>query len=222
MPKTGKPIQLSRFAFQCKTTNTDGEELLLERVAVRRVNEWDGPAMLKIYAPHVAAGLAPEEGLPPLADYIQRIDRYTYGMGWLLCEINSTPAGFCHLQEDPGAPENPFRAEVQLYVKPEFQRRGVGTALLSLLTAMNHYQNRRLLRVGFSSQSPGMTNFLRRQGFVPSSAGRTNRLHQTQWMEKEILPQDPEAQRVTKPYLIENADYEAARERAALCVHGRG
>ena len=72
----------------------------MKKVAVRRVNEWDGPSMLKIYAPYTE-GLEAFEGEPPeLQEYIQRIDRYTYGLGWILCEIDSTPSGFCCLTED--------------------------------------------------------------------------------------------------------------------------
>ena len=83
----------------------------MAKVAVRRVNEWDGPSMLKIYAPYVGTPLAPEDALPELQDYIRRIDTYTYGLGWLLCEIDSTPAGFCHLTENRNDPENLFSVE---------------------------------------------------------------------------------------------------------------
>ena len=80
----------------------------MRRVAVRRVNEWDGPSMLKIYTPYTGTPAAPEASPPDLQDYVQRIDRYTYGLGWLLCEIDYQTAGFCHLSEDPGDPENLF------------------------------------------------------------------------------------------------------------------
>ena len=32
--------------------------------------------------------MAPEQEPPGLQEYVQRIDRYTYGLGWLLCEID--------------------------------------------------------------------------------------------------------------------------------------
>ena len=37
-------------------------------------------------------------------------------------------------------------------------------------------------------------------------------------MAREIEPENPDAERFTKPYLIENADYERAREHAATLV----
>ena len=42
--------------------------------AVRRVNEWDGPSMLKVYTPYTGTPQAPENEPPELQDYIQRIE----------------------------------------------------------------------------------------------------------------------------------------------------
>lgn len=77
----------------------------MARTAVRRVNEWDGPSMLKIYTPYTGTPAAPEREAPDLQAYVRRIDRYTYGLGWLLCEIDHQTVGFCHLSEDLAAPE---------------------------------------------------------------------------------------------------------------------
>ena len=77
----------------------------MARTAVRRVNEWDGPSMLKVYTPYTGTTAAPEREAPDLQAYVRRIDRYTYGLGWLLCEIDHQTVGFCHLSEDPAAPE---------------------------------------------------------------------------------------------------------------------
>ena len=76
----------------------------MARTAVRRVNEWDGPSMLKVYTPYTGTPAAPEREAPDLQAYVRRIDRYTYGLGWLLCEIDHQTVGFCHLSEDPAAP----------------------------------------------------------------------------------------------------------------------
>ncbi len=189
----------------------------MEKVVVRRVNEWNGPAMLKIYAPYTGTPAAPEQEPPELQDYIRRIDRYTYGLGWLLCEIDSVPAGFCCLTEDRSHPENLFFVEFQVYVKPEFQRRGVGKALWSLRRNMREYGNRRRVFARVGRPNPAAERFFAAMGFSPS--GR-------EWEEErevsvfryDLTPSDPGAERPVKPYLIENLDYERARERAALLV----
>ena len=49
----------------------------MARTAVRRVNEWDGPSMLKVYTPYTGTPAAPEREAPDLQAYVRRIDRYT-------------------------------------------------------------------------------------------------------------------------------------------------
>ena len=115
----------------------------MARTAVRRVNEWDGPSMLKVYTPYTGTTAAPEREAPDLQAYVRRIDRYTYGLGWLLCEIDHQTVGFCHLSEDPAAPEDLFTVEFQLYVKQGMCRRHIGTALWELMRDMLEMGNRR-------------------------------------------------------------------------------
>lgn len=185
----------------------------MARVAVRRINEWDGPAMLKIYQHYVGTAKAPEAELPDLRDYVQRIDRYTYGLGWIMCEIDSTPAGFCHLTENRNDPENLFSVELQLYVKPEFSRIGVGKALWSLIRDMMQYGSRKEVTVRLREPNPEGMEFLKAMGFKEN--GRED---EAILMRYELAPADPDAKKPIKPYLIENADYEHAREQAAKLV----
>ncbi len=189
----------------------------MPKIAVRRVNEWDGPAMLKIYAPYTGTPLAPEPEPPELQEYIRRIDRYTYGLGWLLCEIDSVPAGFCHLTEDRRDPENLFSVEFQLYVKPEFLRRGVGTALWTLMRDMMELESRKQVFARVDLSNREAERFFEAMGFrfhaVEQEGNKTVRV-----LRYELTPADPSAERPVKPYLIENLDYERAREQAATLV----
>ncbi len=188
----------------------------MKKVAVRRVNEWDGPSMLKIYSPYTGTPHAPESQAPELQEYIRRIDRYTYGLGWLLCEIDSTPAGFCHLTEDRDDPENLFSVEFQLYVKSEFQRRGVGTALWTLMREIMELGSRKKVFARLDPANREAAVFFRAMGFSPSDRAESGPSELV--LEYVLSPADPAAQRPVKPYLIENLDYERARERAALLV----
>lgn len=185
----------------------------MAKVAVRRINEWDGPAMLKIYAPYTGTFCAPEQEPPELQDYIMRIDRYTYGLGWLMCEIDSIPAGFCHLTEDRDAPEDLFSVEFQLYVKPEFQRIGVGKALWILMRDMLELGSRKQAAAYVKKENAAALRFFSAMGFSvrQQAAGEVV-------LEYALTPADPQAQRPIKPYLLENLDYERARERAAKLV----
>ncbi len=187
------------------------------RTAVRRVNEWDGPSMLKVYAPYTGTHMAPEQEPPGLQEYVQRIDRYTYGLGWLLCEIDHQTVGFCHLSEDPSQPEDLFSVEFQLYVKQGLSRRRIGTALWQLMREMMEMGNRRRVLCRVDRENQAALGFFTAMGFVPL-AGDPPEEPEKAWLVYQLAPWDPQAAKPTKPYLVEAEDYEAARERAAGLV----
>ena len=187
------------------------------RTAVRRVNEWDGPSMLKVYSPYTGTHMAPEQEPPGLQEYVQRIDRYTYGLGWLLCEVDHQTVGFCHLSEDPSQPEDLFSVEFQLYVKQGLSRRRIGTALWQLMREMMEMGNRRRVLCRVDRDNQAALDFFTAMGFV-SLAGDPPEEPEKAWLVYQLAPWDPQAAKPTKPYLVEAEDYEAARERAADLV----
>lgn len=193
----------------------------MARTAVRRVNEWDGPSMLKVYTPYTGTPAAPEREAPDLQAYVRRIDRYTYGLGWLLCEIDHQTVGFCHLSEDPAAPEDLFTVEFQLYVKQGMCRRHIGTALWELMRDMLEMGNRRRVVCRVHRENQAALAFFQAMGFVPLE-GEPPEEPEKLWLAYHLRPWDPAAPKPTKPYLVEAADYEAAREKAASLVDVSG
>lgn len=193
----------------------------MARTAVRRVNEWDGPSMLKVYTPYTGTPAAPEGEAPDLQAYVRRIDRYTYGLGWLLCEIDHQTVGFCHLSEDPAAPEDLFTVEFQLYVKQGMCRRHIGTALWELMRDMLEMGNRRRVVCRVHRENQAALAFFQAMGFVPLE-GEPPEEPEKLWLAYHLRPWDPAAPKPTKPYLVEAADYEAAREKAASLVDVSG
>lgn len=170
--------------------------------------------MLKIYAPYVEnTNCTPDTAVPSLQDYIQRIDRYTYGRGWIMTEIDSASAGFCLLTERGVEKGDLFTADIQLYVAPEYQRRGVGASLYDLMLAIMHHANYRRVTAHIPLPNDAAAAFHEKMGFRPVREENGVLL-----MARKIEPENPGAERFTKPYLIENADYERAREHAATLV----
>lgn len=193
----------------------------MARTAVRRVNEWDGPSMLKVYTPYTGTTAAPEREAPDLQAYVRRIDRYTYGLGWLLCEIDHQTVGFCHLSEDPAAPEDLFTVEFQLYVKQGMCRRHIGAALWELMRDMLEMGNRRRVVCRVHRENQAALAFFQAMGFVPLE-GEPPEEPEKLWLAYHLRPWDPAAPKPTKPYLVEAADYEAAREKSAALVDVSG
>jgi len=178
--------------------------------AVRRVNEWDGPSMLKVYAPYTGTPCAPEPEPPELQAYIRRIDTYTYGLGWLLAEVDCQTVGFCHLTEDRRDPQNLFSVEFQLYVRPDYLRRGVGRALWSLMRDMMEEGSRRQAFARVHRENPGALAFFQAMGFHGYDEEDDKII-----LRYQLTPAEENPERPTKPYLIDKFAYEAARERAA-------
>ena len=137
----------------------------MARTAVRRVNEWDGPSMLKVYTPYTGTPAAPEREAPDLQAYVRRIDRYTYGLGWL--------------------------------------------------------GNRRRVVCRVHRENQAALAFFQAMGFVPLE-GEPPEEPEKLWLAYHLRPWDPAAPKPTKPYLVEAADYEAAREKAAALVDVSG
>lgn len=170
--------------------------------------------MLKIYAPYVEnTNCTPDTAVPTLPEYIQRIDRYTYGRGWIMTEIDSASAGFCLLTDRDVEKGDWFTADIQLYVAPEYQRRGVGTSLYDLMLAIMHHANYRRVTAHIALPNDAAIAFHKKMGFSPVREEDGMLL-----MARDIEPENAGAERFTKPYLIENADYERAREHAATLV----
>ena len=193
----------------------------MARTAVRRVNEWDGPSMLKVHPPSPGTPAAPEGEVPDLQAYVRRIDRYTYGLGWLLCEIDHQTVGFCHLSEDPAAPEDLFTVEFQLYVKQGMCRRHIGAALWELMRDMGELGTGRRVVCRVHRENQAALAFFRAMGFVPLEEKPPEEPEKL-WLAYHLRPWDPAAPKPTKPYLVEAADYEAAREKAAALVDVSG
>ena len=184
------------------------------KVAVRRINEWDAPSMLKVYAPYVEnTHFTPDTTVPTLAEYVQRIDTYTYGRGWIMTEIDGVTTGFCLLTDRDVEKGDWFTADIQLYVAPNYMRRGVGTSLYSLMLNIMHYGNYRRVTAHINLPNDAAVAFHEKMGFhaVEEKDG-------VLLMERAIEQDDPNAERFTKPYLIDKFDYERSREYAATLV----
>ena len=89
----------------------------MAKVAVRRVNEWDGPAMLKIYAPYTGTCAAPEAALPRCRSTCSASTGTPTAWGGCCARSTASPRGSATCGMDPFDPEDPWSVEFQVYVK---------------------------------------------------------------------------------------------------------
>ncbi len=190
------------------------------RTLVRRINEWDAPTMLKILKPYVEKSNCIEDAvLPTTAQYVQKIDKYTYGRGWIMSEIDGKTAGFCLLTENRYAPEDLFSAEIEVYVGEDYLKRGVGSSLYSLMLDIMQYGNKREVYARIPLPNDIAVGFHKKWGFEEfdkekEAFEKFGEKHDVLVMKKTLNPINCEVEVPTKPYLIKSADYEKARIKA--------
>lgn len=201
-------------------------------VCVRRVNEWDAPAMLKIYTEAIEQGLyAHENEVPALAEYVRRVDRYTYSRGWTLADVDGRCAGFAVAHECFDFPDDPYAMDVEVYVASHMRGRGVGSAVVGLIRDLAELGNRRILRARMPESNTVAIECFKACGFTELRRDENFRLRDGKpeaWvvLENRLSPADPDPKRPTKPYLVLSEDYEAARlargEQIRETSSGRG
>lgn len=186
-------------------------------VCVRRVNEWDAPAMLKIYTEAIGEGnYTYESEVPELAEFVRRVDRYTYSRGWTLADVDGWCAGFAVARECLDAPDDPYMLDVEVYVAKHMRGRGVGAAVAGLIRDLAEMGNRRILRTRVPESNTDAIKFFESCGYTRLRRDenfRTRDGKSEAWvvLENKLDPADLNPTRPTKPYLVPSEDYEAAR-----------
>ena len=95
----------------------------------------DLPAIQSIYAHHVLHGLASFEEAPPPLDEIRRRyhDVSARGLPWLAADFGGVVGGYGYCAPYRSRSAYRYTLEDSIYVREEFQGRGVGSALLERL-----------------------------------------------------------------------------------------
>lgn len=108
-----------------------------QAILVRDAAREDAPALLRIYAHHVANGFGSFEETPPDdAEMLRRFDGLSSrGYPWHVAVVDGDVLGYAYAS--PFRPRSAYRFTVEdsVYVAPEATRRGVGAMLLKTLIA---------------------------------------------------------------------------------------
>ncbi len=177
------------------------------RTLVRTVNEWDAPTMLKIYDNYIGTNTCSDTELPTIAEFVKRIDKYTYGFGWLLSEIDSETAGFCVLSENSYNPKDMFSAEIKLWVKPNLMRRGVGNSLYHMMFGLMELGDKRKVYARINLPNSDAVAFHKHWGFneVETLKGgfeKNGDKYDVLVMERDLVPSKPDAIKPIKPIIV--------------------
>ena len=150
----------------------------------------DIPAMHAIYAHHVLHGLASFEEEPPSAAELRR--RYeevtARRLPWLIADFGGTVAGYgyCALYRTRSAYR--YSLEDSVYVRPDAQGRGVGSALLAeLIRRCEALGYRQLIAVIGDSAHQASIGLHASQGFLRVGTLRAVGFKFGRWVDSVIM-----------------------------------
>ena len=101
---------------------------------LRAVREDDAEQIAAIYAPYANGTAVSFAYRAPTADaYRERIRATVARLPWVVCERDGIVAGYAYASPHRTSPAYRWSVETSIYVHPEHQRTGVGTALYAAL-----------------------------------------------------------------------------------------
>ena len=150
----------------------------------------DIPAMHAIYAHHVLHGLASFEEEPPsAAELRRRCEEVTaQKLPWLVADFGGTVAGYgyCALYRTRSAYR--YSLEDSVYVRPDAQGRGVGSALLAeLIRRCEALGYRQLIAVIGDSAHQASIGLHASQGFLRVGTLRAVGFKFGRWVDSVIM-----------------------------------
>ena len=150
----------------------------------------DLPAIQAIYAHHVVNGLASFEEQPPALDEIRRRHAEVQGRGlpWLVADFGGAVAGYGYCA--PYRLRSAYRhaLEDSVYVRPDMQGRGVGTAILrELIERCEALGYRQLVAVIGDSAHAASINLHANLGFLRVGTLRSVGFKLGRWVDSVLM-----------------------------------
>lgn len=159
---------------------------------IRRAAERDAAALLDIYAPYIKDTVITfEYDVPTAEEFAARIGETAALHPYLVCERDGRPVGYAYAHRIRERAAYDWAAELSIYLAPEAQGQGVGTALYQCLTDLLVLQQMRVL-YGCVTLPNGKSQKLHEKlgfslvGVWHGSGWKRNGWHDVGWFEKRI------------------------------------
>ena len=163
-----------------------------EHFTIREAAESDAAALLDIYAPYIRdTAITFEYDVPTAEEFAARIADILKTHPYLVCEQDGKPVGYAYAHRIRERAAYDWAAELSIYLAPEAQGQGVGTALYQCLTDLLVLQQMRVL-YGCVTLPNGKSQKLHEKlGFAPvgvwhGAGWKFGRWHDVGWLEKRL------------------------------------
>lgn len=165
---------------------------------IRAAEPADAAALLAIYAPFVNDSCVSFElTVPSVNEFAARIAQARAHTAYLVVEdtAQGVPCGYAYNGTFRARPAYAWASETSIYLAPEHQGRGLGSALLDTLEELMRLQGIRMSEACITSTNTASIAFHERHGYhhcgEHTNCGyKLGQWLSVTWMEKQLLPLD--------------------------------
>ena len=178
---------------------------------IRLATKEDIPAILEIYAPYVQnTTYTFEYSVPTVQTFTARFEAITAQFPWLVWEENGIVLGYAYGSAPFERAAYAWCSEVSIYLAPQAQGKGIGTALYACLEEILWRQGYQVIFALITSENQDSVAFHQHVGYSHSflckkSGYKFGRWLDVIWMEKrQNFVESPTAAPVPWGYVVEN------------------
>lgn len=159
---------------------------------LRQAERGDAAALLAIYAPFITdTAVTFEYDVPDEQAFAARIDEISAEYPYLVCERDGKPVGYAYAHRLRERAAYDWDAELSVYLAPEAQGRGVGTAVLACLIDLLELQGLRRLYSCVTLPNEKSIRMQKKLGFADAgvwhaSGWKHGAWHDVAWLEKLV------------------------------------
>jgi L-amino acid N-acyltransferase YncA len=133
---------------------------------IRLATPADAQGILDIYAPYILhTSLTFETEVPHLDAFRERIRSYLIHWPWLLCEEDGTIMGYAYASRYRERTGYQWCVETSVYIRENFQKRGIGSSLYRTLIEILKQQGYRNVYAVINLPNDASVKFHERLGF---------------------------------------------------------
>ena len=165
-------------------------------IQIRDAKPDDAKAILMIYAPYITdTCISFETEVPTTIEFTTRIENITKNYPYLVCEVDDKTVGFAYAARHRERAAYRYSADVSVYVSPEYQRQGIGSALYKQLFDLLREQKIYTVYAGITLPNDKSVGLHKFHGFdeigVYKNVGyKFGRWLDVLWMEKQLRDYD--------------------------------
>ena len=164
----------------------------MEPLIIRRASADDAGAILAIYAPYIEnTAVTFEYDVPEAAEFAARVRQTASDYPYLVCERGGRLLGYAYACRHMARAAYGWNVETSVYLAPDAQRQGIGTALYRALLALLTRQNVKNVYACVTLPNEGSRRLHEKMGFsflgaYHKSGWKNGAWHDVGWFEKRL------------------------------------